>query len=80
MTQFMRWYSQAGTPEIKVAPHYDSRAKTYRLDITQTVPPTPGQPKKEPMVIPLALGLVGNNGVDLPLVVNGEPLARGVIE
>jgi aminopeptidase N len=80
MTQFMRWYSQAGTPDIKVAPHYDPRAKTYRLDITQTVPPTPGQPKKEPMVIPLALGLVGDNGVDLPLVANGEALGRGVIE
>jgi aminopeptidase N len=80
MAQFMRWYSQAGTPDVKAAPHYDARAKTYRLDITQTVPPTPGQPKKEPMVIPLALGLVGNNGVDLPLVANGGPLSRGVVE
>ena len=80
MAQFMRWYSQAGTPDVKATPHYDARAKTYRLDITQTVPPTPGQPKKEPMVIPLALGLVGNNGVDLPLVANGEPPNRGVIE
>ena len=80
MAQFMRWYSQAGTPDVKAAPHYDARAKTYRLDITQTVPPTPGQPKKEPMVIPLALGLVGHNGVDLPLVANGEPLNRGVVE
>ena len=74
MTQFMRWYSQAGTPEVKVAPHYDSRAHTYRLDITQTVPPTPGQPNKEPMVIPLALGLVGESGDDLPLILDGEPL------
>ena len=80
MTQFMRWYSQAGTPDIKVAPHYDAQAKTYRLDITQTVPPTPGQPKKEPMVIPLMLGFVGDNGVDLPLVANGQALDRGVIE
>ena len=80
MTQFMRWYSQAGTPEIRVAPHYDSRARTYRLDITQTVPPTPGQPTKEPMLIPLALGLVGKSGGDLPLVLDGRPLFRGVIE
>ena len=78
--QFMRWYSQAGTPDLKVASHYDARGKTYRLDITQTVPPTPGQPNKEPMVIPLALGLVGKNGGDLPLVLNGEPLDRGVLE
>ena len=80
MTQFMRWYSQAGTPEVKVAPHYDSRAHTYRLDITQTVPPTPGQPNKEPMVIPLALGLVGESGNDLPLILDGEPRTSGVIE
>jgi aminopeptidase N len=78
--QFMRWYSQAGTPEIKIAPHYDARAKTYRLDITQTIPPTPGQPNKEPMVIPLAIGLVGKNGRDLPLTLDGRPLARAVIE
>src|SRR3984957_11627571 len=78
--QFMRWYSQAGTPDIKVAPHYDARAKTYRLDVTQTIPPTPNQPTKQPMVIPLALGLVGKAGADPPLIVDGRPLSRGVIE
>jgi aminopeptidase N len=79
-SQFMRWYSQAGTPEVVVMPHYDARAKTYRLDIVQTVPPTPGQPHKEPMVIPLELGLVGTNGADMPLVLEGQRLDRGVIE
>jgi len=78
--QFMRWYSQAGTPDVKVAPHYDSHARSYRLDITQSIPPTPGQPNKEPTVIPLAFGLVGENGADLPLVLDGRPLARGVLE
>jgi aminopeptidase N len=78
--QFMRWYSQAGTPEIKVAPQYDAHGKTYRLDVTQTVPPTPNQPNKGPMVIPLALGLVGKNGGDLPLLLDGRPLDSGVIE
>ncbi len=42
-------------------------AKTYRLDVAQTLPPTPGQPTKEPMVIPLVIGLVGPDGRDLPL-------------
>jgi aminopeptidase N len=79
-SQFMRWYSQAGTPDVVVTPHYDGRAKTYRLDIAQTIPPTPGQPHKEPTVIPLALGLVGRNGADLPLVLDGRPLERGVLE
>jgi len=78
--QFMRWYAQAGTPEVKVTPHYDAGTGAYRLDIAQTVPPTPGQPNKEPMVIPLALGLVGKNGGDLPLVLDDKPLERGVIE
>ena len=80
MTQFMLWYSQAGTPDIKIAPHYDPRAQTYRLDITQTVPPTPGQSDKAPMVIPLVFGLVDANGADLPLALDGQPFARGVIE
>jgi aminopeptidase N len=79
-SQFMLWYTQAGTPEVAVAPHYDGRAKTYRLDITQTIPPTPGQPDKKPMVIPLALGLVGKDGGDLPLMLDGGPPVRHVLE
>ncbi len=78
--QFMRWYSQAGTPDIKVAPDYDARAKTFTLDVTQTIPPTPGQPEKQPAIVPLALGLVGANGEDLPLVLDGRRLERGVLE
>ena len=80
MTQFMRWYSQAGTPELTVAPHYDARGKTYRLDITQATPPTPNQPAKEPMVIPLAFGLVGKSGADLPLTLGNHPLDGSVLE
>jgi aminopeptidase N len=80
MSHFMRWYSQAGTPEIKVTPHYDSAAGSLRLDVTQIVPPTPAQPNKQPMVVPLALGLVGRNGDDLPLLLDGRPLPRAVIE
>jgi aminopeptidase N len=79
-TQFMRWYTQAGTPEVVVVPHYDARAKTYRLDISQTTPPTPGQPDKAPVVIPLAVGLVGKDGGDLPLTLDGRALDRCVIE
>jgi aminopeptidase N len=78
-SQFMRWYTQAGTPEIVVTPHYDARAKTYRLDVAQKIPPTPGQPTKEPMVIPLAIGLLGKNGGELQLVLDGRPLERGVL-
>jgi len=78
--QFMLWYTQAGTPEVAVTPTYDAGAETYRLDIAQRVAPTPGQPHKAPMVIPLSLGLVGKDGRDLPLLLDGSPLERGVIE
>ncbi|HEV2624719.1 MAG TPA: aminopeptidase N [Xanthobacteraceae bacterium] len=80
MRQFMRWYAQAGTPEIKLELHYDAAARNFRLDIAQDIPPTPGQPNKEPMLIPLVLGLVGRSGADLPLTLEGKPLTRGVIE
>ena len=79
-TQFMLWYSQAGTPEVVATGGYDARAKTYRLEVAQTVPPTPGQPSKEPMVIPLAIGLVGRDGRDLPLkLIGGRTIERGVL-
>ncbi len=71
LTQFMLWYSQAGTPEVVASGSYDSHAKTYRLDLAQTVPATPDQPVKEPMVIPLGIGLVDRDGHDLPLQLSG---------
>jgi aminopeptidase N len=80
LTQFMLWYSQAGTPEVVATGGYDARAKTYRLDVAQTVPATPGQPSKEPMVIPLAIGLVGRDGRDLPLALaDGRGIERGML-
>jgi len=77
MTQFMRWYSQAGTPHVTAVGRYDPAARTYTLEAKQTIPPTPGQPIKEPMVIPLALGLVGKDGRDLPAKAPG--VERGVL-
>jgi aminopeptidase N len=80
MTQFMRWYSQAGTPEITVKGRFDAAAKTYALTCRQTVPPTPNQPVKAPMVVPLVTGLVGPDGRDLPLALaDGGEIERGVL-
>jgi aminopeptidase N len=73
LTQFMLWYSQAGTPEIVADGQYDAAAKTYTLRLSQSLAPTPGQAVKEPMVIPLKLGLVGPDGADLPLQAGGKP-------
>jgi aminopeptidase N len=80
LTQFMLWYSQAGTPEVVAAGSYDAAAKTYRLDLAQTIPASPGQSSKAPMVIPLAVGLVSRDGRDLPLkLVNGGTIERGIV-
>jgi aminopeptidase N len=64
--QFRRWYSQAGTPVLTITDDYDEAAQRYTLHVKQSCPPTPGQPDKEPLVIPLAMGLLGSAG-NLPL-------------
>jgi aminopeptidase N len=65
LSQFKLWYSQAGTPEVVASGLYDAGAKRYTLTLAQNVPPTPGQPSKRPMQIPIRFGLVGPNGQDL---------------
>ncbi|MEM7398971.1 MAG: aminopeptidase N [Pseudomonadota bacterium] len=80
LTQFMRWYTQSGTPEIACALDYDPHGQTARLKVNQVVPATPGQGNKEPMHIPLKVGLIGSNGDELPLKLNGEIVADGLLE
>ena len=71
LTQFRRWYKQAGTPTLSVHTEYDSQAKTYRLEFTQNCPATPGQKDKLPFVIPVKLGLLGRQG-ELPVNAAGD--------
>ncbi len=80
LSQFALWYEQAGTPRLKIHGSYDEAAGTYKLDVSQSIPPTPDQPAKLPMVIPLAIGLLGTDGKDLPLVLGNVPLENGVLE
>ncbi|MCL4748150.1 MAG: aminopeptidase N, partial [Burkholderiaceae bacterium] len=68
---FGRWYSQAGTPRLTVSAHHDPRACTYTLDIEQRTAPTAGQPDKAPVHIPIAVGLVGDDGKDIALRLRG---------
>jgi aminopeptidase N len=76
----MRWYRQAGTPEVRVATDYDAESRTFAIEAAQIVPPTPGQPHKDPMVIPLVVGLLGADGKDLPLTFgDGSKPERGVL-
>ena len=69
---FKRWYEQAGTPEISVEEDWDAAGRTYALTLAQETPPTPGQDEKHPLVIPVALGLLGPSGEDLPVRLEGE--------
>jgi len=80
LTQFRLWYSQAGTPELVCTLRYDKTKKKAELSVEQALPPTPGQPHKKPLHIPLKLGLLGGNGHDLPLKLeSGEELDDGVL-
>ena len=67
LEQFKLWYSQAGTPEIHVAGSYDETAQIYELSFSQKLPATPDGLVKQPMRIPVAVGLLDGAGADLPL-------------
>lgn len=73
LSQFKRWYDQAGTPELAVEDEYDAQAKRYTLRLRQHTPATPGQSDKQPFPIPVAMGLLDTQGRDLPLQLEGEP-------
>ena len=75
LAQFKRWYSQAGTPIVAVKDTYDEKAKTYTVHLKQSCPTTPGQSNKEPFHIPFALGLLDEQGKDIPLQLEGEASA-----
>ncbi len=72
LTQFKRWYNQAGTPEVLASGRYDAARQTYTLKLSQICAPTPGQPHKAPYHIPIAVGLVGPDGKDIKLQLEGE--------
>lgn len=59
---FKRWYAQAGTPRLSARGHYDAAARRYTLVLSQYGLPSPGQPVKQPWVIPVVTGLVGHDG------------------
>ncbi|MGE8312984.1 MAG: aminopeptidase N, partial [Pseudomonas protegens] len=77
LTQFKRWYSQAGTPRLAVSESYDAAAKTYSLTFRQSCPQTPDKVEKLPFVIPVALGLLDSTGADMALRLAGEAAAQG---
>jgi aminopeptidase N len=77
LSQFERWYSQAGTPRVKAEAQYDANEKTYTLTLSQSCSATPGQAEKLPFHIPVAVGLLGSDGRDLPLHRDNEQTDAG---
>ena len=71
LSQFKRWYSQAGTPIITVTDSFDEATGIYRLTMLQDTPATPGQPTKLPLHIPIRVGLLDEQGTALSAEVNG---------
>lgn len=65
--QFKLWYSQAGTPEVAIDENYNHQEKKYKLTLTQTCAPTPGQDEKKPFHIPLVIGLLDPTGKEIQL-------------
>ncbi|MFM7267713.1 MAG: aminopeptidase N [Cyanobium sp.] len=74
--RFRRWYHQAGTPVLQVQRHWDGEAGRLELLLRQHTPPTPGQPLKQPLVLPLALGLLDRSGAALLPRLEGETEAQ----
>lgn len=65
LKQFMLWYAQAGTPTVKVKSAWNAKAKALKLTLSQSCPPTPGQPTKRPMHVPFSVGLLDSDGKDM---------------
>ena len=72
LTQFKRWYSQSGTPRVQASGVYDAAARSYSITFTQHL-----KAGNEPFVIPLTLGLLNSDGVELPLQLSDETSASG---
>ncbi|MBV1775105.1 aminopeptidase N [Burkholderiaceae bacterium DAT-1] len=75
LSQFERWYQQAGTPELRVTGNWNAANLTYTLDVAQSCPDTPGQTSKLPFHIPLSVGLIDAAGKDVPLVLQASDAA-----
>lgn len=65
LSQFKNWYDYAGTPVLEVSSQYDADTERYTLDVRQSVPDTPEQKDKPAFHIPVAVGLLDNEGSDL---------------
>ncbi len=78
LTQFERWYAQAGTPVVRASGHYDGGR--YRLTLSQHTPPSADQSEKLPLHMPIKLGLLGSDGSELPVILADGTDTGGMVE
>ncbi|MCK5883915.1 MAG: aminopeptidase N [Bacteriovoracaceae bacterium] len=82
-SQFIRWYDQAGTPEVSASWNYNESNKTFSLTISQSCPDTPDKVEKLPFHMPFKIGLVARDGNDMKLSLedsSGQPqLSEGIL-
>lgn len=69
-------YGQAGTPSLSISTEYDSAAKTFTITSKQATAPTRDQPEKVPVLIPIKIGLLGQDGAELPFTVAEGKFSR----
>lgn len=80
LSQFERWYSQAGTPRVRVSTYYDQGNQRYQVTLAQDygdASPAARETQKGPLLIPFSVGLIGHDGTDIPLRLDGEHEAQG---
>lgn len=79
LVQFRNWFSQAGTPLLSVSGEYDAEKATFSLVLRQSCPQTPGQENKQLFHIPFAVGLLGSDGREIDLLLDGKKQAQPLV-
>ncbi|WP_397399864.1 aminopeptidase N [Phenylobacterium sp.] len=79
LTDFFRWYEQAGTPRVALSARYDEASKSLAVTLTQTNPPTTGQPVKRDLPIPVTIGLLDTEGRTLAFERDGVATDETVV-
>lgn len=79
LADFFAWYEQAGTPRVTLKSRYDEAARTLELELAQETPPTPGQPTKRPLPIPVTVGLLDLEGRTLAFERDGQAVDETVV-
>ena len=79
LSDFFVWYEQAGTPKVSLAHRYDAAARTLTVELSQSTPPTPGQPDKRPLPVPVILGLLDGEGRTLAFERDGQAVDETLI-